>query len=270
MKVKLTLEYDGRPFCGWQEQSNQRSVQGELERALSTFVSSRRKQQGLAETIERIPIMGSGRTDSGVHARGQVASFRWPDDLPFDRYDLLNSLNGITPVEISITDLERAEDSFDARFTRHRKQYSYRYLLRRGSEGFYTGRAWRVPQRLDIAAMCEGARALAGRHDFSSFRAGDCIAKTSERILWTSEVVREDADIVRYVVQGNGFLKQMIRIIAGTLLEVGKGTLAASDIKRILEARSRDAAGATAPAHGLVLDWVKYRDDAEVCGEDDE
>ncbi len=273
MKVKLTVEYDGRPFCGWQEQAGQKTVQEELRRAIEMFIESRLKQNGLPPEDTKINLSGSGRTDSGVHALGQVASFTWPGRLPIDNAELLGALNGITPRELAVTAVDIVDESFDARRTRHRKQYSYRYLLRRGAEGFFNGRAWRVPEGIDVGKMCVAARYFAGHRDFSSFRAKDCIAASAVRTIRLSELSREDHGVLRFVVQGNGFLKQMIRIMAGTLIGVGKGILDPDDIKRILDARSRDAAGPTAPAHGLTLDWVRYDIAADVTddeAEDDE
>ena len=270
MKVKLTIEYDGRPFCGWQEQAGQASVQEEVRRAIEMFIESRLKQNSLPVVPQTINLSGSGRTDSGVHALGQVASFSWPGNLPLDTGELLGALNGITPKEIAITTVDEVPDTFDARRTRHRKQYSYRYLLRRGAEGFYSGRAWRVPEGVDVGKMCIAARHFAGHRDFSSFRAKDCIAASAVRTIHLSELCREDNGVIRFVVQGNGFLKQMIRIMAGTLIGVGKGILDVDDIPRILEARSREAAGPTAPAQGLTLDWVKYDVSAPYADEESE
>jgi len=277
LKVKLTIEYDGRPFCGWQEQSGHPSVQEEVRKAIEMFIESRLKQHNLPVEPKTVNLSGSGRTDSGVHSLGQVASFPWPENLPLDTEELLGALNGITPREIAITSVDEAPDSFDARRTRHRKQYSYRYLLRRGAEGYFNGRAWRVPEGVDVGKMCIAARHFAGHKDFSSFRAKDCIAASAVRTIHLSELSREDRGVLRFVVQGNGFLKQMIRIMAGTLIGVGKGILDPDDIVRIIDARSRDAAGPTAPAHGLTLDWVKYdlrapdtEDDSKENSEDDE
>lgn len=256
MKIKFTIEYDGRAFCGFQEQANAHSVQGELEAALDTYFGALSKRRGLPPARKAV-INGSGRTDSGVHARGQVASFVWPEGYPFEEDPFLRALNGITVRELSILSAVPVDDHFDARFSPHRKQYSYRLLLRRGGDGLWTGRAWRIVAPLDISAMCEAAKLFVGTHDFTSYRAGDCLAKTTERKIFLSELSREDECLV-YTVQGNGFLKQMIRIMVGTLVLVGKGRLRPEDIIRIRDARSRLEAGRTAPACGLTLDWVRY------------
>lgn len=258
MKVKLTIEYNGSAFVGWQEQSNGVGVQNSLGSALHVYLNSLLKRSGL-DLLESAPtISGSGRTDSGVHALGQVASFEWPEALPFDADAMTTALNGILPREIALQHASAVEDNFDARITKHRKQYSYYFVLRKASEGYFLGRAWRVPATIDIPAMCKAARLLVGNKDFASFRAADCVAKSSVRTLHVCELTRESEHLLRLVVQGNGFLKQMIRIIAGTLLEVGKGQIAPEEIERILDSRSRQNAGKTAPACGLVLDWVSY------------
>lgn len=258
-KVKLVLEYDGTNFCGWQRQrENVRSVQGALEDTLRTFIISERKKQGIPESDEFPVTQASGRTDSGVHARGQVVSFAWPGDLPPDMERLHKALNGMLPPDIAVRGCESAPEDFDARFTPHNKQYFYRILHRDSSSGLERGRALVVRDIIDLPAMIEGARLLRGKRDFSSFRAIDCIAKTTERTLYLSEVVRVDSEEIRYVVQGNGFLKQMIRIVVGTLLDVGRGKSSLSDLVDIIEAKDRNRAGETAPACGLYLDWVKY------------
>lgn len=258
-KVKLILEYDGADFCGWQRQrENVRSVQGVLEETLRTFIISERKKQGLPEADEFPITQASGRTDSGVHARGQVVSFSWPADLPSDTERLHKALNGMLPRDIAVRCCESAPEDFDARFTPHNKQYYYRILNRDSSSGLEMGRALVVRDIVNLQAMIEGARLLRGQKDFSSFRAVDCIAKTTERTLYMSEIVRVNSEELRYVVQGNGFLKQMIRIIVGTLLDVGRGRRSLSDLVDIIEARDRMRAGETVPACGLYLDWVKY------------
>jgi tRNA pseudouridine38-40 synthase len=270
VKVKLILEYDGTPFCGWQQQDGLPTVQGELERALAVYCNSRARKHNLP-LVPPPSIMGSGRTDSGVHALGQVASFRWPESLPFDAYEFRAAMNGITPREISLRSVAPMPDTFDARISRHRKQYSYAFGVRRGSDGFHHHRLWHIRSGLDIPAMIRAARCFRGEHDFSSFRAIDCVAKSSVRKILLSEICRTGPEQLVFIVQGNGFLKQMIRIMAGTLLAVGKGRLSADDIPGILAARSREQAGPTAPAHALTLDWVRYSDgESAAADENDE
>ncbi|MFN8389326.1 MAG: tRNA pseudouridine(38-40) synthase TruA [Bdellovibrionota bacterium] len=257
MKLKLVLEYDGTPFCGWQQQDGMFTVQGELERSLGVYLDSLARKCHL-DPVPTPGIMGSGRTDSGVHALGQVASFLWPDTLPLRLGEIRAALNGITPRELSIRSVEIMPNSFDARVTLHRKQYSYLIGLHRGSDGFYGKRLWHITARLDVAAMAAAARHFVGKHDFSSFRAGDCLAKSTGRTVFVSELSRIGSEQLQFVVQGNGFLKQMIRIMTGTLVDVGRGRLRAEQIPELIAARNRELAGPTAPAHGLTLDWVRY------------
>lgn len=257
MKVKLTVEYQGDPFSGWQSQPGKLTVQGELERAFRVYLESQAKKTGaVGETA--VSITGSGRTDAGVHARGQVASFTWPEGFVFDAWSLLPAINGITIPELVVLSIEQAPDDFDARHTPHLKRYSYTLLLRDYFDGMYRGKGWRVGTRLDLAAMITAARLFVGQHDFSSFRAKDCTAKSTVRTVLLSEITRVSRDELLYIVHGCGFLKQMIRILTGTLVRVGEGRLGVSDIPRIIEARDRALAGETAPAHGLTLDWVRY------------
>ena len=256
MKIKLTLEYDGTPFCGFQYQPGLRTIQGEIEQALSVYSAAVAKKAG--KTAAPIKVTASGRTDAGVHARGQVVSFDWPDDLSFTDYEFLSAMNGITPPQIAALGVEKKENAFDARRSPHVKCYCYYLLLRRGSMALHHDRAWRVNPLPAIPAMLEAARHFSGTHDFSSFRAVDCPAKTTVRTIHVSQFSRPAADVLVYTIHGTGFLKQMVRTIVGTLVEVGRGNLAPADIPRIIAARDRSAAGATAPACGLVLEWVRY------------
>ena len=235
-----------------------RTVEGELVAALATILRAQAKKDGI-ELAEIPTIQGSGRTDSGVHARGQVASFRWPDVLAFDAERLRASLNALTPREMTIRAVEEAPDEFDARFTPHQKCYSYLFLLRTAGSGIYQGRAWRVAPAIDVAKMISAARQIVGTHDFESFRARDCGAQTTERTILSSQLTRLSDEELLYTVVGRGFLKQMIRIICGTLYDIGRGVKAADSIPAILAARSREAAGQTAPPDGLTLEWIKYR-----------
>lgn len=261
MKIQLVVEYPGDAFSGWQAQINQpelRTVQGELERALQIFFLSESKKTGVAFTSgDRILVTGSGRTDAGVHALGQVASFAWPPQFCFHAERLRAALNGITAPELVIHLVQEQGDEFDARFAQHEKCYAYRLLLRDTRAGYFQGRAWCVSPRT-VAPMIEAARLFCGQHDFSSFRAKDCTASSTLRTLYVSELTRISEDELQYWVQGKGFLKQMIRIIVGTLVEVGKGKLSAKDIPRIIAARDRALAGPSAPACGLTLRWVRY------------
>ncbi len=258
MKLKVTIEYDGTDYCGWQRQGELRTVQSVLENAFEVYINSQLKKNSSEAKHFKAILNSSGRTDSGVHAKGQVATMRLPLNYEADLYRLKHAINGICPRDLAIRDLEIVEDTFDARFTPHIKQYSYCLLFSRGNEGFYKDRAWRVSPKLNLPEMMEASKYFVGNHDFTSFRALDCAASTSIRTVELSELSRFDDKVVYYHIQGKGFLKQMVRIIVGTLVRVGEGVIKPKQIPEIMAAKDRFLAGKTAPAKGLVLDWVRY------------
>ena len=240
---RLLVQYDGRPFCGWQRQPNGLSVQECIERALATI------------TCVECQVQGAGRTDAGVHALGQVASFTLKTRLA--TAELRRALNAVLPVEIRIASVRRAPDGFHAR--KHAVQKAYRYLIVGGRERspfipFYA--TW-LPRKLDEARMREAAALLVGRHDFSSFRAAGSSVKTSVRDLRSLEVKRGGGSI-SIIATADGFLRHMVRNIAGTLIDVGVGRLQPADVGKILRGKERSEAGPTAPAEGLTLLRVDY------------
>ncbi len=242
----LTLEYDGTDFLGWQVQAQGRTVQGELEDAI-------RRTTG-----EAVRVTGASRTDSGVHAEGQVAHFDTGSDLASERF--VPALNYWLPADAAVLDCREAPANFDARYSASSKLYRYRVLrsaARRPLRERFTLREWR---RLDVRAMRECAAMLVGEHDFTSFASEHTEAESNVRRVARSELV-EAADEICYLVEADGFLYNMVRIIVGTLLEVGRGKMAAGEFARALEACRRDAAGPTAPARGLTLVEVRYPDD---------
>jgi len=263
VKVKLTVEYAGEDFAGWQRQPGQQTVQASLEDALQIFLRGEAKKTG-SHFDRRIEIMGSGRTDSGVHARGQVASFSWPEEFPVPDYRLKDALNAITPEGIIVRSLEQESDDFDARHSPHIKCYSYRLIYRGGEQHaarftpYERNRVWCITRPLDLEQMIRAARLLEGQHDFQSFRARDCSAKSTVRTVLRSELVRVADDELRYFIVGKGFLKQMVRIVVGTLVELGIHGEPASKMEEILLSKERTRAGKTAPANGLTLEWVTY------------
>ena len=257
MKLKLIVEYDGRGFCGWQRQAGVLTVQEELERAFGLLASSWAKRAG-GEWELPFTVIGSGRTDSGVHARAQVANVVWPDGVPMELGRLKKALNGVTVPELSVLSLEPAEADFDARSMVRLKQYSYRLSLRDTLPALDRGRVWRVGALPNLAEMLVASRMLVGKHSFAGFRAGDCAAKTTTRTLHVSELSRLEGDELIYTVQGNGFLKQMVRIIVGTLVTIGWGRADSTLITELLDGGDRTRAGRTAPPDGLYLDWVRY------------
>jgi tRNA pseudouridine38-40 synthase len=241
--LKLTIAYDGTAFAGWQMQANQRTVQGALEDALRAFDG------------ERVVVHAAGRTDAGVHAAGQVISFQLKSRVSADA--LQRALNVTLPGDVRVMQAEEAPDTFNARFNPQRKTYHY---------AIYTGAvvpphirhfAWHVPQPLDADAMNTAAAVLVGEHDFSAFQASGGDVITSRREIFVSRLTLREQHII-YEVTGSGFLKQMVRNIAGTLVDIGRGRRPVDDMRRVLESRDRRQASATAPAHGLTLQSVQY------------
>jgi tRNA pseudouridine38-40 synthase len=245
---RLTLEYDGEGFEGWQLQpGGRRTVQGALEAALARV------------TGQRARVVASGRTDAGVHAEGQVASLQLETDLDADR--LRRALNGVLPRDIAVVGAAPAPDTFHARRDALAKLYRYRIWNGRDRSPLRERRALCLGRRLDLAAMCRAARAFEGTHDFASFQAAGSPVASTERALLRLEVAGEAGAGVELLVEGSGFLRHMVRILTGTLVAVGSGRWAPEDMPAILAARDRRRAGPTAPAHGLTLVAVRYAAD---------
>lgn len=240
---KLTLAYDGTAYHGFQIQANALTVQHYLEKALDTLFG------------KTIRIEGAGRTDAGVHARGQVVSFAAPSLIPVDR--LPAALNGILPEDIVITGAQLVKDGFSSRRDAQVKNYSY--TIDNGPYPDVLKRlyAWHVARPLDLKAMRKGASLLPGKHDFKAFQAAGSKVKTTVRTLYNLDLTIEGNFIILHF-SGDGFLYKMVRNITGTLVEVGIGRINAEEICRILEEGSRKLAGATAPARGLCLEKVLY------------
>jgi tRNA pseudouridine38-40 synthase len=242
-RLKLVLEYDGTAYHGWQVQPGLDTIQGRLEAVLARLAGS------------AVHVMGAGRTDAGVHALGQVASSS--AEIRLDDLALRRALNALLPKDIVVREVATVSPEFDARRCARSKTYRYT-LLRRAYPSALQGRySLYVPYALDAEAMREGARCLIGTHDFSAFRAGTCAAatpiRTVSRACW--ETV---GDLWRFDIVGNAFLQHMVRIIVGTLLEVGRGRRRPGDVVEILATRDRRLAGKTAPSHGLCLVGVEY------------
>jgi tRNA pseudouridine38-40 synthase len=247
--IKLTLAYDGTAYAGWQAQSNQPTLQVTLEQAIERV------------TGERMRVLASGRTDSGVHAIGQVVSFdtntRLSDEV------LLRALNATLPRDMSIVALHEAPSGFHAR--RDAKRKRYRYVLRDGQSPnvFERHYAWQLYERLDEEAMKTAAAALRGQHDFASFESSGSPRSSTVRNVFALDIARDpiDRDRLTIEVEADGFLYNMVRAIVGTLVEVGRGAQPIEWPAQVLAAADRSAGGPTAPAHGLFLLWVKYEDD---------
>jgi len=241
---RLLLEYDGTAYVGWQRQPRGTSIQGLVEDALRSVLGG-----------EPADVRASGRTDAGVHALGQVASFRAATARTPRAVRM--GLNSLLPRDIACREARRTADDFDALETPHSKRYLYR-ILDTGERAPLRERfTWHLRGVLDVPAMQAAARHLVGTWDFESFRAGGCAAATSVRTIRSLQV-RRTGDEVHVEVDGDGFLRHMVRIVAGTLVGVGRGRFAPDDVAAIRDARDRARAGRTAPAGGLCLVSVDY------------
>jgi tRNA pseudouridine38-40 synthase len=243
-RYKFTIEYDGRPFVGWQRQDNGPSVQAAIEEAIRLFCG------------ENVRVAGAGRTDAGVHAAGQVAHVDLTRDVEPDR--LMAAVNHhLRPQPIAILAASAAQSDFDARLSAIRRAYRYRIVNRRAPLALDAGFAWRIPFPLDAAAMGEGAGHLVGHHDFTSFRATECQALSPMRTLDRLAVHRTGDEVV-IEAEARSFLHHQIRNIAGTLAMVGAGRRPPGWVSEVLKARDRRRAGPTAPPDGLCFLWVRY------------
>jgi len=243
-RYRITIEYDGTPFVGWQYQDNGPSVQGRLAEALKGFCG------------ETLMPNGAGRTDAGVHAFGQVAHFDLAKDWPADTVrDALNA--HLRPDPVAVLDCEQVGEDFDARFSAIRRRYLYRIVDRRAPLALDSKRAWQVPVPLDADAMHAAAQRLTGKHDFTTFRAAQCQAKSPVKTLDRLDVARIGAE-VQITAEARSFLHNQVRSLAGALKLVGEGKWRAKDLAAALEACDRAACAPVAPPHGLYLVAVDY------------
>jgi len=243
-RYKLTIEYDGAPFCGWQIQADQVTVQGVLTAAVA----------GL--TGENVPVQGAGRTDAGVHARGQVAHVELSREWPVDTVrDALNA--HLRPHPVAVLSAEQVADDFNARMSAVKRHYLYRIINRRPDLTLDAGHAWRIPRPLDVAAMHAAAQRLVGKHDFTTFRSTECQAKSPVKTLDQLDVERH-GDTVHIIASARSFLHNQVRSMVGSLAAVGDGKWSADDLAAALAARDRTACGQVAPPDGLYLMRVDY------------
>lgn len=243
-RYKLTLEYDGGPFVGWQTQESGPSIQAAIEKAVFQLSG------------ERSPVVGAGRTDAGVHALGQVAHLDLARTFP--EKTVRDGLNAhLRPHPIAVLAAEMVDDRFHARFSARERSYRYRIVNRRGLLALDLGRAWLVRAPLDSDAMASVAEVLVGRHDFTTFRATGCQAKSPEKTLDALTVDRHGDDIVIHA-RARSFLHHQVRNMVGTLKLVGEGKWSRDDVAAALAARDRTRGGPTAPADGLYLVGVRY------------
>jgi tRNA pseudouridine38-40 synthase len=240
---RLDIEYDGSGFAGWAKQPGARTVQAELEAALATILR------------EPVALTVAGRTDAGVHARGQVASFVTAIDAPGD---LLRRLNGITAGDLAVTALAPASTGFDARADATARSYRYRLLTRRPSSPFERGRALWWPHRVDREGLDACTAALLGRHDFTAFTPSQTDHVHFEREIFAAAWEDQPGDVLAFQVSADAFMRSMVRILVGTMLEVASSRRTVESFVALLTGATRPEAGETAPPHGLYLESVSY------------
>ena len=245
--IAIKTAYDGTCFCGWQVQPDGRSVSAEIIGAIKSV------------TGETVKLYGSGRTDAGVHAYAQVANFFTETNIPPRR--LIGAINAYLPKQIVVTDAWEADIDFNARFSAKGKIYEYLIQNAEIPSPFLTDRVWHIKYHLDIEKMREAAKLLEGEHDFKAFMASGSFVKDTVRTIYSLTIDRE-GDLIRITVKGSGFLYNMVRIIAGTLVHVGRGKLNVSDVEHILHSLDRTKGAITAPACGLYLKEVLYGTDS--------
>lgn len=242
--IRLVVEYDGTSLSGWQRQDNGPTVQQHLEEALAKLLTHETK------------VSGASRTDAGVHARAQVALFRTERAIPLD--GIRRGLNSMLPDSIAVQEVTEVADDFHPRFSATGKHY--RYTIYRGTNRSprWRDRAWHLRETLDVPAMHVALGALVGEHDFAAFRAAGCASRTTVRRIDSIDLTEADGQLFYVDVRGTAFLRNMVRIMVGTLVDVGVGRLTAPQVSEILAGKDRTQGGRTAPAHGLELVEVYY------------
>ena len=242
--IKLLIAYDGSRYNGWQRQENtENTIQGKLETLLSKM------------TGEMVEIHGSGRTDAGVHAKGQVANFH--TDTRMTTEEIKEYMNEYLPMDIAVLEVKDAAERFHSRLNVKRKTYCYHIWNSQVPNVFARKYSYQVPEPLDLEAMKKAASYLLGTHDFKSFCARKKMKKSTVRMIESIDFQKE-GDMIQITYRGNGFLYNMVRILTGTLIEVGKGERQPEEMKEILESQERAKAGFTAPAQGLFMERVDY------------
>lgn len=241
--IKLTIEYDGKDFNGWQKQPNKLNIQGEIERAIYNI------------TKEEVDLIGSGRTDAGVHALGQVANFKTNSQISIEKLPL--AINSQLKNSIVIKEAEEVNERFHSRY--NAKHKTYRYIINNSKCGtaIYRNLEYSYPFKLDVEKMKQASKYFEGEHDFKAFKSSGTSSKNSVRTIYKA-IVKQEGEKIIIELTGNGFLYNMVRIISGTLLDVGLGKIRAEEIPEIIESKDRQRAGKTLPAHGLYLVEVKY------------
>ena len=242
--IKLTIEYDGKDFNGWQKQPNKLNIQGEIERAIEVI------------TKEKIELSASGRTDAGVHAIGQVANFKTNSNLPIEKFPI--AINTNLKKAIRIKKAEEVDTDFHSRYNCKEKTYMYVINNSKIESAIYRNLEYNITTPLDIEKMKTAIKFFEGEHDFKAFKSSGTSSKSSVRTIYEAKVIKENEKI-KIFLTGNGFLYNMVRIISGTLVEVGLGKISPEEIKEIIESKDRKRAGKTLPPQGLYLLEVKYK-----------
>ena len=243
--IKLTIEYDGKDFNGWQKQPNKLNIQGEIERAIENV------------TGEKVKLIASGRTDAGVHALGQVANFKTNSKMAIEKIPI--AINSQVKKSIRIKNAEEVDENFHSRFNCKRK--TYRYVIDNSKYGtaIYRNISYHMPIKLNVEEMKKAIKYFEGKHDFKAFKSSGTSSKSSVRTIYSAQILVE-GDNIGIDLTGNGFLYNMVRIIAGTLVDVGLGKIKAEDIPKIIEGKDRTKAGKTLPPQGLMLIKVDYEE----------
>lgn len=241
--IKLTVEYDGTNYCGWQVQKNGLAIQEVLQKAIEDLVR------------HSIKLTGSSRTDAGVHARGMVANFFSGCSIPISNYPA--AINVRLPRDITVSEAEEVPEDFHSRYSSKGKRYSYTILNRKAPSALLRNYAAHIPVELCVPSMQEAAQYFLGSHDFSAFKSSGSSIKDNVRTVRILDI-NKNIDLIKIEIEADGFLYNMVRIIAGTLIDVGKGRISPGDISSIIKSRSRERAGKTAPPQGLCLECVLY------------
>ena len=242
--IKLIIEYDGKEFNGWQKQPNKLNIQGTIEQAIKLV------------TGEEVDLTASGRTDAGVHAFGQVANFKTNANIPIEKVAI--ALNSNLKKSIRIISAEEVDERFHSRLSCKRKTYRYVINNSEFSSAIYRNLETHIPQKLNVEKMKEAAKYFEGEHDFKAFKASGTSSKSSVRTIYRAEVIDAPNNRIYIELTGSGFLYNMVRIISGTLVDVGTEKIKPEDIKNIIESKDRTLAGKTLPPNGLFLVDVKY------------
>ena len=242
--IKLTIEYDGKEFNGWQKQPNKLNIQGTIEKAIEKI------------TGEETNLIASGRTDAGVHALGQVANFKTNSNIPIEKIPI--AINSNIKKSIVIKTAEEVDEKFHSRLTC--KQKTYRYIINNTKQGtaIYRNLETHIPVKLDIKKMKKAIKYFEGQHDFKAFKASGTSSKSSIRTIYKAEIIEKENERIWIELTGNGFLYNMVRIIAGTLVDVGLGKISPEEIPNIIKSKKRENAGKTLKPQGLFLVEVKY------------